>query len=131
MRRLCGRTCCRDPAAPGDGGGASWRGGGPFHPPPPPPRARGPAPAIPAPAPGPLRTNKGFDVLSAAWEALPPAHLWLPGEGPERAALTALGPRRGPRLPFGGWGDDVPGLMAAADVLVCPPRHEPLGNVVM
>jgi glycosyltransferase involved in cell wall biosynthesis len=78
-----------------------------------------------------LHTNKGFDILIAALEALPTAHLWLAGEGPERAALQAVGTRLGSRLHFIGWRDDVPALMAAADILVCPSRHEPLGNVVL
>ena len=30
-----------------------------------------------------------------------------------------------------GWRGDVPALLAAADLLVCPSRHEPLGNVVI
>ena len=32
---------------------------------------------------------------------------------------------------FLGWRDDVAALFAAADVFVCPSRHEPLGNVVV
>ena len=35
------------------------------------------------------------------------------------------------RVRFLGWRDDVGALLAAADVLVCPSRHEPLGNVVL
>jgi glycosyltransferase involved in cell wall biosynthesis len=30
-----------------------------------------------------------------------------------------------------GWREDVSALLAAADMLVCPSRHEPLGNVVL
>jgi glycosyltransferase involved in cell wall biosynthesis len=30
-----------------------------------------------------------------------------------------------------GWADDTAGLIAGCDVLVCPSRHEPLGNVVI
>jgi glycosyltransferase involved in cell wall biosynthesis len=32
---------------------------------------------------------------------------------------------------FLGWRDDAAALLAAADVLACPSRHEPLGNVVL
>jgi glycosyltransferase involved in cell wall biosynthesis len=35
------------------------------------------------------------------------------------------------RVRFLGWREDVPSLLAAADVLVCPSRVEPLGNVVI
>ena len=37
----------------------------------------------------------------------------------------------GGRVRFLGWRDDVPALMRTADFLVCPSRHEPLGNVVI
>ena len=30
-----------------------------------------------------------------------------------------------------GWAHDTAGLLAACDVLACPSRHEPLGNVVI
>jgi glycosyltransferase involved in cell wall biosynthesis len=36
-----------------------------------------------------------------------------------------------PRVRFLGWREDVPALMAACDVFVCPSRHEPLGNVIL
>jgi glycosyltransferase involved in cell wall biosynthesis len=32
---------------------------------------------------------------------------------------------------FLGWREDAAALLAAADMLVCPSRHEPLGNVVI
>ena len=35
------------------------------------------------------------------------------------------------RVRFLGWRDDVAALMRTADFLVCPSRHEPLGNVVI
>jgi glycosyltransferase involved in cell wall biosynthesis len=36
-----------------------------------------------------------------------------------------------PRVRFLGWRDDPAALFAAADVFICPSRHEPLGNVVI
>jgi glycosyltransferase involved in cell wall biosynthesis len=94
--------------------------------------------ATPADAPlvlglGRLHANKAFDVLIDALAALPTAHLWLAGEGPERAALARRAAARGVagRVRLLGWRDDVPALLAAADVLVCASRHEPLGNVVI
>ena len=84
-------------------------------------------------AAGRLHPNKGFDVLIRALAELPEAYLWLAGEGDQRAALEALAARGGvaDRIRFLGWRRDVPGLMAAADMLVCPSRIEPLGNVVI
>jgi glycosyltransferase involved in cell wall biosynthesis len=32
---------------------------------------------------------------------------------------------------FLGWREDVASLLASADMLVCPSRHEPLGNVIL
>jgi len=82
---------------------------------------------------GRLHTNKAFDVLIEALVDVPDAHLWLAGEGPLRNLLVEHGRDRGVagRVHFLGWREDVGALLAAADVLVCPSRHEPLGNVVL
>lgn len=82
---------------------------------------------------GRLHPNKAFDVLIDALAALPDAVLWLAGEGPERGALEARAAARGvaARVRFLGWRADVAALLAAADILVCPSREEPLGNVVL
>ncbi|MEQ1890172.1 MAG: glycosyltransferase [Alphaproteobacteria bacterium] len=82
---------------------------------------------------GRLHFNKGFDVLLAAMVQLPGVYLWLGGEGPEEPALRAQAARLqlSGRVRFLGWRDDGPALMAAADVLVCPSRLEPRGNVVI
>jgi glycosyltransferase involved in cell wall biosynthesis len=82
---------------------------------------------------GRLHRNKGFDLLLEALGLLPEMHCWLAGEGAERAALEAQVARLGlgERLKFLGWREDVAALYATADLLVCPSRHEPLGNVVI
>ena len=82
---------------------------------------------------GRLHPNKAFDVLIEALAAIPGAWLWLAGAGALDGDLKALAARRGvaDRIRFLGWRDDVAALFAAADVLVCPSRHEPLGNVVL
>lgn len=82
---------------------------------------------------GRLHRNKGFDVLLHALAQLPDTYLWLAGEGPEESALRGLAGRLGlsDRVRFLGWRNDGPALMAAADILVCPSRIEPLGNVVI
>lgn len=82
---------------------------------------------------GRLHENKGFDVLLDAFALLPVGYLWLAGEGPERGALVSQAARLGiiDRVRFLGWRPDVAGLLAAADALICPSRHEPLGNVVI
>lgn len=82
---------------------------------------------------GRLHANKAFDVLIRALPRLPGAQLVLAGEGPERGALEALARGEGvaDRVHLLGWRQDQPALLAAATVLVCPSRQEPLGNVVL
>jgi glycosyltransferase involved in cell wall biosynthesis len=82
---------------------------------------------------GRLHANKGFDVLLSALRGIPGAILWLGGEGPEEATLKHAADQLGvaDRVRFLGWRRDAAALMAAADIFVCPSRHEPLGNVVL
>jgi glycosyltransferase involved in cell wall biosynthesis len=84
-------------------------------------------------AAGRFHSNKGFDVLLDALAQVPKAHLWLAGSGSLDAALKAQAGRLGiaDRVHFLGWRQDAVSLIAAADVLVCASRHEPLGNVVL
>ena len=82
---------------------------------------------------GRLHANKAFDVLLAALANVPQAYLWIAGEGPLAAALRAQAETLGiaGRVRFLGWRNDTNALLAACDVLACPSRHEPLGNVVL
>ncbi len=84
-------------------------------------------------AAGRLHPNKAFDVLVRATASLPGIHVAIAGEGGEEGALRDLAARLGvaDRLHLLGWRTDVAALMEAADVLVCPSRIEPLGNVVI
>ena len=82
---------------------------------------------------GRLHENKAFDVLIAALANIPNAYLWIAGDGPQDSALRAATHTHGvaDRVRFHGWRNDIPKLLATADLLVCPSRHEPLGNVVI
>src|SRR5258706_13129845 len=82
---------------------------------------------------GRLHTNKAFDVLIEALAGVHDAHLWIAGTGPEESALKARIASRdlGKRVRFLGWREDTEAVLAAADIFVCPSRHEPLGNVVI
>ncbi len=84
-------------------------------------------------AAGRLHVNKGFDVLIRALAQVPDAVLWLAGDGPERSALERLAQDSGVdrRIRFLGWRHDIAALMRAADLFVCPSRHEGLGSIVM
>lgn len=77
--------------------------------------------------------RKGFDLLIEALATLPGAYLWLVGDGEQADALRDLADRRGTadRVRFLGWQSNTGAFLAAADVVVMPSRHEPLGNVVL
>lgn len=82
---------------------------------------------------GRLHRNKAFDVLLEALARVPACYLWLAGEGPEESRLRRQADALGitGRVRFLGWRDDTATLYNAADVFVCPSRHEPLGNVII
>ena len=82
---------------------------------------------------GRLHRNKAFDILVRAMPMLPGVQLVIAGEGPERAALASLARDLGvrERLYLAGWRTDQAALLARCDLLACPSRHEPLGNVVI
>ena len=82
---------------------------------------------------GRLHRNKAFDVLLEALADLPECYLWLAGEGPEEARLRRQAEDLGiaTRVRFLGWREDPAALHEAADIFVCPSRHEPLGNVII
>ena len=82
---------------------------------------------------GRLHRNKGFDLLIAAVARLPGVHAVIAGDGPERDGLERLSRHAGvaDRVHFLGWRQDTASLLAACDVLACPSRSEPLGNVVL
>lgn len=82
---------------------------------------------------GRLHRNKAFDVLLEALAGLPECYLWLAGEGPEESRLRRQAESLGvaTRVRFLGWREDTAALYKAADLFVCPSRHEPLGNVII
>ena len=92
------------------------------------PRSDGPVIA----ALGRLHENKAFDTLIRAFAALPEGVLWLAGEGPQRSMLGDLVDELGVagRVAFLGWQEDPQAVIRGADILVCPSRHEPFGNVI-
>ncbi|GBR06539.1 glycosyltransferase [Gluconobacter cerinus NRIC 0229] len=82
---------------------------------------------------GRLHENKAFDVLIRAMTRLPSVHLVIAGEGPERATLEALtrSENLSDRVHLPGWVAESGPWLRACDVMVCPSRIEPLGNVVI
>lgn len=80
---------------------------------------------------GRLHPNKGFETLLRALHQVPDADVWLAGEGPLREDLQRLAAPLGGRVRFLGWQQNVTPFLLAADIFVCPSRHEPLGNVIL
>ncbi len=74
---------------------------------------------------GRLVPAKGFDLLVDAWTGLD-ATLVIAGEGPERARLEALIRGKGlqGRVLLAGHRDDIPALLADADLVVISSRRE-------
>jgi glycosyltransferase involved in cell wall biosynthesis len=93
-----------------------------------------PARVVPvALAAGRLHRNKGFSLLLEALSGVRDVHLKIAGDGPLRRSLENEVQERGlaERVRFLGWREDIAALLLAADFLVCPSLHEPLGNVVI
>lgn len=82
---------------------------------------------------GALIPRKSQRLTLQALEAIPDAALILVGDGPDRGALEAIVRNRGlddrVRLTGGLPHEALPGLLAAADVMVLPSRSEGLANV--
>ncbi|QNT78826.1 glycosyltransferase [Entomobacter blattae] len=82
---------------------------------------------------GRFHTNKAFDVLLRAVALCSTLHVVIAGDGPERSTLEAMVEQlklQG-RVHMPGWIEQPGRWIAACDVLVCPSRHEPLGNVII
>lgn len=82
---------------------------------------------------GRLHAAKAHDVTLKALAAIPEAVLWIAGTGPLEGDLRKLADDLGvaDRVRWLGWREDAGALYRAADVVVFPSRHEPLGNVVI
>jgi UDP-glucose:(heptosyl)LPS alpha-1,3-glucosyltransferase len=77
--------------------------------------------------------RKGFDLLLRLWQDAPPSatHLVLVGRDQQLARFRREAAALGARVHVLGARDDVPLLMAAADVVCVPSRQEAFGNVVL
>lgn len=84
-------------------------------------------------AAGRLHHNKAMDTLIAAMAHVDGSYLWIAGTGPKESRLKKMVGDLGlqDRVRFLGWRDNISSVYAAADIFVCPSRHEPLGNVVL
>lgn len=88
---------------------------------------------------GRLHPVKGFEDLITAFSRLPtalagrPLYLVIVGDGPLNQQLKSLCGQLGSaeRVRWTGWQRDSGLFQELADLIVCPSRHEPLGNVIL
>jgi len=88
---------------------------------------------------GRLHPNKGFCDLIDAWSQLPESiegrklTLVIAGSGPLDASLKQQAARLGvkDRVIWTGWQDHPQNYYRMSDLMVCPSRHEPHGNVIL
>lgn len=80
---------------------------------------------------GRLHDAKAFDTLIEVTASFPGVHLWIAGEGPDRAKLEGLIDDLGvqDRVKLLGWRSDRAALFGAADICVFSSRYEPFGTV--
>lgn len=73
-----------------------------------------------------LHKEKGADLLPDIAAKVPKGSFVIAGDGPERYALETAVRLFGveKRFSFLGWNQDVPGLLAASDLLLLPSREE-------
>jgi len=85
--------------------------------------------------PAVLRDGKGHDVLLSALPQIralvPRARVLIAGVGPLEAALRARARAMGDAVTFLGHRDDMPALLAAADLVVLPSRSEALPTALI
>lgn len=82
---------------------------------------------------GNLDLDQGLDVLMEAIARISGHYLWVVGDGPDRGQLEdhALEIGIKPRTRFVGRQGDVMPLVAAADLVICPARHDDIGEQVL
>ena len=77
--------------------------------------------------------NKGIDILLKAMTYLDGYNLRIVGEGKEKAYYDQIVKKHGleKKVFFYKWTNNISEFLNLADILVCPSRHEPFGNVVV
>lgn len=82
---------------------------------------------------GRFHENKGFDLLIKSLKSLPDYYLWLLGNGEmiKKYKYFAELYNLKSRIRFIDWVDNPSAFYNTADILVCPSRVEPLGNIII
>ena len=82
---------------------------------------------------GRFHENKAIDILIKAMPFLTSFSLVIVGEGALKKSYEELIHKfdLSDRVKIFGWSDDISEFINSSDILVCPSRHEPFGNVVV
>lgn len=82
---------------------------------------------------GRLHDAKAFDTLIKVVARIPGTHLWIAGEGPQRAELESLIQDLNvqDRVKLLGWRNDRAALLQAANICMFTSRFEPFGTVFL
>ena len=82
---------------------------------------------------GRFHKNKGIDILLKAMTYISSHDLWVVGGGEEKKFYDELISKYNlsDKVFFYEWTDNISKFLNVSDVLVCPSRHEPFGNVIV
>tara|TARA_B100000287_G_scaffold435313_1_gene503012 strand:+ start:1501 stop:2538 length:1038 start_codon:yes stop_codon:yes gene_type:complete len=82
---------------------------------------------------GRFHRNKGIDILLKAMTYISNFDLWVIGSGEERQLYNEIISeyKLHDKVSFYEWTDDISQYLNVADLLICPSRHEPFGNVIV
>ena len=82
---------------------------------------------------GRFHRNKGIDILLKAMTYISNFDLWVIGSGEEKQLYNEIISeyKLDDKVSFYEWTDDISQYLNVADLLICPSRHEPFGNVIV
>jgi glycosyltransferase involved in cell wall biosynthesis len=82
---------------------------------------------------GRFHKNKGIDILLKAMTYISEFKLWIVGSGEEKQLYDEIVSRYNikSKVDFFEWTDDISQFLNSANILICPSRHEPFGNVIV
>jgi len=82
---------------------------------------------------GRFHSNKGIDIIIRAMTKLPNFRLWIVGSGNLKNSYLNLIKKLGivEKVKIFKWTDNISQYLNIGEILVCPSRHEPFGNIVV
>ena len=82
---------------------------------------------------GRFHKNKGIDILLKAMTYISDYDLWIIGRGEEKKLYDQIirQYKLEKKVYFHDWTDNISKYLNASNILICPSRHEPFGNVII